>query len=79
MLCKKRGNPVVQLEHWLNQLLQNEASDIPRILDHFSIQRLDVQEELTQALDRLPRGASSISDLDSSVDLAVERGWLSPL
>ena len=31
---------------------------------------------MTEALDRLPRGATSISDLSSHVEDAVERGWV---
>ncbi len=31
---------------------------------------------MTEALDRLPRGASSISDLSAHVENAVERGWV---
>src|SRR6202012_3927719 len=33
-------------------------------------------KELTAALDRLPRGATSISDLSAHVEEAVERGWV---
>ncbi len=32
--------------------------------------------DLTAALDRLPRGATSISDLSTHVENAVERGWV---
>jgi type VI secretion system protein VasG len=31
---------------------------------------------MTESLDKLPRGASSISDLSSHVEEAVERGWV---
>ena len=33
-------------------------------------------KDLTEALDRLPRGATSISDLSAHVEEAVERGWV---
>ena len=33
-------------------------------------------KDITDALDRLPRGATSISDLSSHVESAVERGWV---
>ncbi len=32
--------------------------------------------DITDALDRLPRGSTSISDLSSDVEEAVERGWV---
>src|SRR5690606_8122654 len=31
---------------------------------------------LTQALDQLPRGAGSVSDLSEHIDHAVERAWV---
>ena len=33
-------------------------------------------KDLTDALDRLPRGATSISDLSAHIENAVERGWV---
>src|SRR5262249_40922765 len=32
-------------------------------------------KDLTDALDRLPRGATSVSDLSTHVEESVERGW----
>ena len=33
-------------------------------------------KDLTESLDRLPRGATSISDLSTHIENAVERGWV---
>ena len=35
VFCKLRGNPYVELVHWLHQLLQLEDSDLHRIVRHF--------------------------------------------
>ena len=35
LFCKMRGNPYVELQHWLHQLLQTPDSDLLRILKHF--------------------------------------------
>ena len=32
VFCKLRGNPYVELEHWMAQLLQNQESDLQRIV-----------------------------------------------
>ena len=32
VFCKMRGNPYVELVHWLNQILQNQDSDLHRII-----------------------------------------------
>jgi type VI secretion system protein VasG len=74
--CKLRGNPYVELSHWLHQILQATDSDLHRIIRHFQIDPARLARDLTEALDRLPRGATSISDLSIHVEEAVERGWV---
>ena len=76
VFCKLRGNPYVELVHWLHQILQLPDSDIHRILKHFGAEPSRLAQDITAALDRLPRGATSITDLSSHVEEAVERGWV---
>jgi type VI secretion system protein VasG len=76
VFCKLRGNPYVELIHWFHQILQLENSDLHRIVRHFEINPSTLAKEMTTALDRLPRGATAISDLSAHVEEAVERGWL---
>ncbi len=74
--CKLRGNPYVELVHWFHQLLQLPDSDIHRLIRHFQVDPARLAKDVTEALDRLPRGSTSISDLSSHVEEAVERGWV---
>ena len=74
--CKLRGNPFVELQHWLHQILNTADSDLHRIIKHYELDSGALVTDLTAALDRLPRGAASISDLSSFVENAVERGWV---
>src|SRR5512138_3189713 len=76
VFCKLRGNPYVELVHWLNQILQLPDSDIHHIVREFQIDPSRLARDMTAALDRLPRGATSISDLSSHIEDAVERGWV---
>jgi type VI secretion system protein VasG len=76
VFCKLRGNPYVELEHWLQQILANQDSDLHRIFKHFEVDNSRFAKDLTDALDRLPRGATSISDLSERIEYAVERGWV---
>jgi type VI secretion system protein VasG len=76
VFCKMRGNPYVELVHWLHQILQLADSDLHRIIRHFDFNAARLAKDLTQSLDKLPRGATSISDLSSHVEEAVERGWV---
>ena len=76
VFCKLRGNPYVELEHWLQQILSNQDSDLHRIVKYFDIDNGRLAKDLTEALDRLPRGATSISDLSERLEDATERGWV---
>src|SRR5512145_3099221 len=76
VFCKLRGNPYVELVHWVQQILQTPDSDLHRIVRHFEIDSSRLAKDITDALDRLPRGATSISDLSAHVENAVERGWV---
>jgi len=66
----------VELVHWLHQILQNQDSDLHRIIRGFGLDPSRLAQDFTAALDRLPRGSRSISDLFSDVEEAVERGWV---
>jgi type VI secretion system protein VasG len=76
VFCKLRGNPYVELEHWVAQLLQLPDSDWHRIIRRYALDEAVLARDLTAALDRLPRGASSISDIAENVSNAIERGWV---
>src|SRR4051794_32874404 len=76
VFCKLRGNPYVELVHWIQQILQTQDSDLQRIVRHFELDPSQLAKDVTDALDRLPRGATSISDLSAHVENAVERGWV---
>ncbi|MBK9361489.1 MAG: type VI secretion system ATPase TssH [Rubrivivax sp.] len=76
VFCKLRGNPFVELEHWVAQIVQNADSDWHRIIKHFQLDTSVLAKDITAALDRLPRGATSISDIADNITNAVERGWV---
>jgi type VI secretion system protein VasG len=75
VFCKLRGNPYIELVHWFHQILQLQDSDLHRIVRHFGVDPAGLARDLTDALDRLPRGASTL-DIGSQVEEAVERGWV---
>src|SRR5215212_862331 len=73
VFCKLRGNPYVELVHWLHQLLQLQDSDIHRIIRHFDLDAARLAADITASLDKLPRGATAISDFSPLIEEAVER------
>lgn len=76
VFCKLRGNPYVELVHWVNQVLQAQDSDIHRIIRAFNMDASKLTADMQKALEGLPRGATSISDLAPSLTEAAERAWM---
>ncbi|MAC81210.1 MAG: type VI secretion system ATPase TssH [Rhodobacteraceae bacterium] len=76
VFCKMRGNPYVELVHWMHQILNAQDSDLHRIIRHYDLDPGAIATEITRALDRLPRGATTISDLSEHLMDAMERGWV---
>jgi len=76
VFCKLRGNPYVELVHWLHQLLQEADSDLLRLSRHFGVDAEKLAADVVASLDRLPRGATAISDFSDQIETAIERGWV---
>ena len=76
VFCKMRGNPYVEVVHWMHQILNGQDSDLHRIIDHYKLDPGKIAAEMTRNLDGLPRGASSIQDLSDHLMDAMERGWV---
>lgn len=74
--CKLRGNPQVELPHFLHQVLNEPDSDLHRIIRAFDLNPSKLSTQLTVALDRLPRGAVSISGFSQTLRESVEQGWV---
>src|ERR1700693_1261411 len=74
IFCKMRGSPYVELVDWLFQVFQVADTDLHRILRHFSVNSSRLATDLTTALDKPPRGATSISEFSPHLEEAVERG-----
>jgi type VI secretion system protein VasG len=76
VFCKLRGNPYVEMVHWMHQILQLQDSDLHRIIKHFELDPATLARDMTAALDRLPRGSTSAVDLSSQLEETVERAWV---
>ncbi|MFN3469658.1 MAG: type VI secretion system ATPase TssH [Novosphingobium sp.] len=74
--CKMRGNPYVELVHWIHVLLQDPQNDLAAIRTAFGLDDEALARQVVVALDALPRGATSISDFSPQIEEAIEKGWL---
>jgi type VI secretion system protein VasG len=74
--CKMRGNPYVELVHWMHIMLQDPRNDLSAIRTKFTLDDTKLARDLVAALDGLPRGATAISDFSPQIEEAIEKGWL---
>ena len=74
--CRMRGNPYVELVHWLHVLLQDPGNDVGRLRIAFGLDEARLAKDVLAALDALPRGATAVSDFSPQIEEAVEKGWL---
>jgi len=74
--CKMRGNPYVELVHWVHVLLQDPQNDMAAIRTGFGLDDESLARQVVATLDALPRGATAISDFSPQIEEAIEKGWL---
>ncbi len=73
--CKMRGNPEVDLAHWIKILLQNPQNDFAAIGTAFGFDDDAMERNVLASLDALPGGAKSI-DFSPKIEETIEKGWL---
>ncbi|MDB6079057.1 MAG: clpV, partial [Akkermansiaceae bacterium] len=74
--CMERGNPEMELAHWLLVLAENEDSDLVKIVRHFGGETARLAPDLNRFLDSLPRGASRLSAFSRLMIDAMEQAWV---
>ena len=64
VFCKLRGNPYVELVHWIHQIMQHDDTDLHRIIRRFELNPSKLAADMTAALDRLAASlAKEIADI----------------
>ncbi len=76
ILCKTRGNPYVELTHWVNQIILGEQTDWHEAIRYFALDEAKLARDMVAALDALPRGSSSISDFSNNIQLVIKEAWM---
>ncbi|MFI5379644.1 MAG: type VI secretion system ATPase TssH [Tepidisphaerales bacterium] len=74
--CKLRGNPYVELVHWINQIMQLQDSDIQHIVRAFNLNPSRLATDLQTSLDKLPRGSTSIQGFSPQLEETIKDAWL---
>ncbi len=74
--ARLRGNPEVDVLHWVHQLAEAAESDLAHFLDRDASVRASFEKSLLAELDRLERGAPRVTDFSRYVDQLLEDAWV---
>lgn len=75
-LSISRTNYEVEIEHWLIKLLDQNDSDLRRILRHFGIDGSALMRDLVKTVERLKTGNSRKPTLSPSLLNLAEEAWI---
>ncbi|MGE0280803.1 MAG: type VI secretion system ATPase TssH [Rhizobiaceae bacterium] len=73
--AKLRGNPYVELAHFIEQLVLSDRSDVQMILADAGVDASRIAGDMSRAIDKLPYGATSIEEFSDHIFHAIQEGW----
>ncbi len=74
-LAKLRGNPFVEIAHWLQAMNADERNEFSAIINNAGVDKSTLGRNILTAMDALPRGASSV-DFSEQLMEGVQQGWM---
>jgi type VI secretion system protein VasG len=76
-ICNSRSHFVVELEHWLIAMLENQLDDVRLILSAFDVDADVVKNDLNRSLESFKTGSESSPSLSHHVTSLLRQSWLS--
>lgn len=73
--AKRRGNPYVELVHFITELADSERSDMDILLDSAGVDRHKLTGDMLRATDALPHGAGSVEEFSDHIFRAIQEAW----
>ncbi|ESZ30343.1 type VI secretion system ATPase TssH [Mesorhizobium sp. L2C084A000] len=73
--AKLRGNPYVELVHFIEQLVLSDRSDMQMIVADAGVDASRLTADMTRAVDKLPYGATSIEEFSDHIFHAIQEAW----
>ncbi len=73
--AKRRGNPYVELAHFVTELADSERSDFDILLDAAGVDRHQLTGDMLRATDALPHGAGSVEEFSEHIFRAIQEAW----
>ncbi|MER9676869.1 type VI secretion system ATPase TssH [Mesorhizobium sp. M0208] len=73
--AKLRGNPYVELVHFIEQLVLSDRSDVQMMISDAGLDASRLTADMTRAVDKLPYGATSIEEFSDHIFHAIQEAW----
>jgi type VI secretion system protein VasG len=73
--AKSRGNPYVELVHFIQHLSSSARSDFEIICKSSGIDEARLEGDIARALDSLPHGASAVEEFSDHIFRAIQEAW----
>jgi type VI secretion system protein VasG len=73
--AKRAGNRNVELAHWLQQLLQNDKSDLAITVDHYKLDRARMLADIGAVVNGFKRNETEMPGVSNQITDLLDRGW----
>ncbi len=73
--AKMRGNPYVELVHFIEQLALSERSDFAILCQAAGVDEARLSADITRAADALPRGSTSVEEFSDHIFRSIQDAW----
>ncbi len=73
--AKRRGNPYVELVHFITALADTDGSDLALLMDAAGVDRHIFDGDILKATDALPHGAGSVEEFSDHIFRAIQEAW----
>lgn len=73
--AKRRGNPYVELVHFITALTDTDGSDLALLMDAAGVDRHTFDGDVLKATDSLPHGAGSVEEFSDHIFRAIQEAW----
>jgi len=75
-LCLSKGHYNIEVEHWLQKILEKSDTDAEKVLSHFGLNVGKVLSELNSALNKLKSGNTRTPSLAQTLQDAAKYAWM---
>ncbi len=73
--AKSRGNPYVELAHFIEALSRTERTDFDILCQSAGVDGARLEGDIQRSLDRLPHGASAVEEFSDHIFHAIREAW----